>query len=326
MNHFINKMSFLVGLLVFGGTSSCSVHSLAMSMVGDILGEASGEIETEDDWQIFKEAMPGLIKTIEGLAYTDPENEALLVSLIKAYAAYGFGVFETQYLAEKYSDAAEMPFKQQALHSYRRAIDYGLRILKIRGITLADLQKALQDNRQLALLDSQFNGDDLQDIEGLFFLGQSWLGYINLQRDKPELVAQISLVKGFIDWACQHKPDFKQGACDIFTGAYEASRPAMLGGNPEKAQKLFQEAMAKYPDNLLIRVAFLENYVIPRFDEAQYQQQKKAILAAHRANQQPALPGSDDVPLAAKDNKGQLFNSIALQRFRVIRQYEKDLF
>ena len=316
----------LAHLLFWLALSGCSVNMVALRTTSEILADATAEIETEENWQVFKDGVPAALKTIEGLAYLDPTNEDLLVSLTKGYAAYGFGVYETLHLEEKFKDADKTPYKRQAIYHYDKSISYGLRWLLSHGFEFAAFSKAAKADQGLAYLDDILDDDNQKHLEGVFFLGQSWLSYINLQRDQPALFAQLYVVKNFFDWVCKAKPDFRFGACQAFYGAYALSRPKMLGGDPEKGAAIFAKAIKDYPKNLFLRVAFLEYYAIAAMDEDVYKVQKRYLLAALKKTQAAKVPARGPLSLESPEQTGQIYNAIALRRFKIIRQYEKELF
>src|SRR5690606_29325702 len=113
--------------------------------------------------------------------------------------------------------------------------------------------------------------------EATAFFAQALGGLINMKKDDMVLVAQLPVAKGMFDWVCVEEPNINHGACDLFYGAYEAGRPKMLGGNPEKGKKIFLKAIELNPNNWLARVTYLQYYVIPMFDEDEWAAQKKVL-------------------------------------------------
>lgn len=100
----------------------------------------------------------------------------------------------------------------------------------------------------------------------------------------------------------------------------------MLGGNPAEGKRIFEKAIKKYPDNLFLRVSFMEHYIIPFMNESLYKKQKSAMLAAANKPEPVLIPGTTKISLESTPQKGQIFNTIALQRFRIIRQNESEIF
>ena len=70
-------LSFLLCLL-----SSCSsLQRMAIGAGSDLLYEASTSLEEENNWETFKQGVPGNLKLMEVLLSAKPEDEKLLVNL-----------------------------------------------------------------------------------------------------------------------------------------------------------------------------------------------------------------------------------------------------
>ena len=299
---------------------------MAVSTTADILKQGSLEMEQERDWDIFAQSVPAGIKTMEAMSFVDPENKNLLLSLAKAYTALGYGIYETLSLQESFSDADLTPNKNLAEMSYSRAISYGLRYLQERGVPFDQLNLAIGNGGEVGvtqLLAKELSPKDIDDLEGVLFTAQAWGGLINMKKSIP-LMAQAPIIKGMFDWVCTAKPDIAGGVCDLLLGAYDLGRPQSLGGQPEKGRKTLTDAIARNPENLLARVAYLQFWVIPNGDEEAYKVQKTFI--EDRKEQLQALkvwiPGQEK----PAPNRQNLYDAIALKRFDIIKTFEKKLF
>lgn len=188
--------------------------------------------------------------------------------------------------------ASDTSAKEEAIFYYGRALNYGFRYLGLAGITYDELvsaqanidigpenktenksvNKSEQDKDQrsnsvsgggvIQLLNKKLHTNSEEDLNAVFFMAQAWAGLINLQRDKPQLLAQLPTAKLLIDWVCTNRPNFFYGSCDIFYGVYESSRPPALGGQPEKGREHFIRAIKNNPQNLFARIAFIQYYLI----------------------------------------------------------------
>ena len=322
----VERILILGGLLLAPAFAGCSlVNQVALDTTSEILADASPELETEHNWQRFRISVPALLKTMEALWYNSPKNNDLLVSLTKGYSAYGFGVYETLALQETLGDTDHKPYLQQALDYYSRAIDYGLRFLKTNDITVEQLADAIKNGNGASYLDNHLDQDNNTHVEGVFFLGFTWLSFANLQRDNPSLVSQVYIVKGLIDWACTAQPNMRDGLCKLMNAAYETSRPKMLGGNPAKGAKIFRQAIKDHPNNHMIRLAYIQYSLIPSMDDDGYKEQKEALSKIFDKDYEPAVPGAN-VSLKSRSQSNQLFNAIAKRRFVIIKKFEKDIF
>lgn len=322
MSLILQKLSILLLSVLF---ASCSVvQSVGLNTTAGLVEKASSEILTEKDFELFRKAVPGNIKFVEGLYSLDPKNTDLLATLIKGYSGYAFAVYETEALADQYEGEMSSSPADAARRNYSKALAHGLEYLKLKGIPFEELRdKTSEDLKVLEYLDSKL-GD--KDLEAVLFTANSWGGLINLSKKDPLLVSQLPMVKSLFDWVCSKRPDFHHGVCPIFYGAYEAGRPRMLGGNPEKGREIFLKAIERYPENALIRVAFLQYYVIPLMDEELYTDQK-VVLQTFFNKFKKSLVWR---PMTKKDRElkesANLYNAVANERFKIIKKYENEFF
>ena len=132
-----------------------------------------------------------------------------------------------------------------------------------------------------------------------------------------------------MDWVCSDNMEFEFGSCRLFYASYEASRPDDVeGGNPEKGAKMFRQVIRDYPHNLMMRVAYIQFYIIPMMDEDLYAKEKKVLERELSIWQKQKNYGRD---LAAKSKyhsyrKFNLYNAVAQKRFEIIKKYEKEIF
>src|SRR5690606_33440595 len=112
-----------------------------------------------------------------------------------------------------------------------------------------------------------------------------------------------------------------------FYGAYEAGRPRMLGGNPDKGREIFLKAIEKNPSNWLARVTYLQYYVIPMTEEDDWNEKKKVLNLAIKLNAEDLIwrPGREK-NRAFSDEGIRAFQAVALKRWEIMRKYEKELF
>ncbi|MBI2520519.1 MAG: hypothetical protein HYV97_08875 [Bdellovibrio sp.] len=317
---------FILTLLVLISSSCGLVQKVAINTTADMLFDATKEIETEGNWEIFKDGIPGNLKMMEGMAFIQPKNKKLLVGLVKGYTGYAFAITETLYIPDQLKDR-DSNLRIQLIANYTKALDFGLRFMEVKGVSFEDLkQKINEDQGIVKLLDENF-GDSTLDLEGVLYTAQSLGSLIFLQKDKMKMVSLLPIVKGMFDWIALKRPDINYGTCDIFFAAYEAGRPKMLGGNPAKGQALFKSLINKYPNNWLARIAYLRFYVIPLADEDEFKKEMTFLknmrekFLAHipwRPKDEPEQPEFQDKGLL-------LYQTIAIKQFEMIQSVEKDL-
>jgi len=309
--------------------SSCGMmQTIAVGTTGSVLYSASNEAERENNWDNFASAILGNLKFVEGLLYLDPDNEELLVSAIKGYAGYGFAINETRYLKDQLAENDKVENLNEALYNFSRAFKYGLKFLKENDIDYMKLAKASKDNEGIKnLLDEELSDKKLHH-EAILFIGQSLGSMINLQRDKMVMVGQLPVVKGLFDWVCEKDPDINFGACNIFYGAYYSGRPKALGGDPKKGNEIFLNYIEKNPKNWLARVAYIQFYLIPLSDEKGYKAQRfhlQKYLNFHNEERiwSPLDKNHEDM---FTEKNLRIYQTIAMERFKIIKRYQKDIF
>ena len=305
-------------------SSSCSIQRLAIGQLAPALSSASPKLQEERNWNLFKNATPGSLQLSEVLLEADPGNEDLLALLTKGYAAYGYVVNDTEHYAEKLADVDEPVHRVRAVQNLAKALDYGFRYLESRGVRYQELLLSQKKSQGLSYLDSQLSRDKTFDVETSFFTGTAWLVLANLRKDNMLIVSQVSTAFQLINWACKAQPDFQMGLCQTQEAVFHLARPKSLGGKPELAVKILKAAMEKYPQNLLLPVAYMEWYLLPFEKEKEYR-----LLKAGLKTKFQKLAKEHFVPGETLDQSYKmlnLFNAMAEKRFHAIVRNEGELF
>lgn len=304
-----------------------TIRKAGLGVAAPMFKDAMKGMEEEGDWNHFKKATIPNLTLVEGLLSIRPDDPSLLLAAIKGNAGYAFGVEETLYLDDKYQDKDHSIHKERAIAYYSKAVEYGLHFLEENDVSLSDLQKAQnQPGGVKAILNSELSTNETT-LELMLFFAQSMGSLINLQRDNILLVAQLPIVKGVFDWVCMEQPDIAHGTCNIFYASYEAGRPATLGGNPKEGKRIFEDMIKKNPANWLARVALIQYYAIPQYDEETYNFQKKSLekyedILKESFSWVPGRKADENF----NDPTLKLYQAIAIKRYQIIKKYEDDLF
>jgi hypothetical protein len=314
-------------LIVTQMTACSSIRRTGLGIASPMFVDALPVMEKEGIWERFRTGTIPNLKLAEGLLATDPENEDLLVSSIKGYAGYGYGVYETQYMFDKYAEVENSQNRILAINTYLKSFHYGLKLLELNDINFDDLKKRINNTKSMKdYLEDNLSNDALTR-EGVLFSAQSLASLINLQRDDMVLVSYLPIPKALFDWVCQKDPGIAYGTCAIFYGSYEAGRPAMLGGNPSKGKEIFEKALAQYPHNWLVRIAYLENYIVPMMDEDLYAREKKIMKNYAKLLQKELIRFPEVKPDDHFENPYlKVYQAIAIKRFEAIVKNEENIF
>ncbi|OGR47050.1 MAG: hypothetical protein A2X37_05890 [Elusimicrobia bacterium GWA2_66_18] len=212
-------------LLALGAValSACSLDRMVLRSTTGVLERGRPVALEEPDWQTAREAMSSQLKLIETLLACDPEDRRL-----RRLAAEGFGGGAFLFLED-----AE---PARAKGYYLRGRDHALTALErkeaFRGLTAKTIEDFEASVRQAAK----------DDIPDLFWAGFCWGGYVNLSKDDASALADLPKITALMKRVYELDPSYHFGGADLFFGVYYASRPPLLGGDPQKAKVHFEWA------------------------------------------------------------------------------------
>ena len=315
------KTCILVLSLIF--FSSCSsMKKLAISNSVGVLEEGEKALNNEASYAFIKESALANIKTLEALHYASPEDEELISLLIKGYAGYSFAVLETEAFSDILLERSESEKIQLLKAGYTKAINFGIKYFELNGIK----RKDLLSKNGMKLIEENISSPNSSDLKAMFFFAQALAGIFNLEKQNMYLLGSTPLVVGLMENVCGLKPNFENGACDLFQAVFEATKPAIMGGDIEKANKLFKNAFEKSPKNLLNSVTYMQYSLIPMMEEDEAYKvlkdlDKKFVDFDRQNNFGELIKKESSFP-----KELNLYNAIAKERFEKIKKLKKQLF
>jgi hypothetical protein len=177
----------------------------------------------ECDLQLAREAIPANLKILEGLAKTDPHNRAILSALSMGFAGYALLFVEE-----------DDPDRASGL--YIRSREYALRAL---GFKVEALAEAKAQDRAAEILGAV----DREHLQPLFWAAFAWNAWINLNLDKPEAFSQLAASQALLEKALAIDSSYFHGLPAILQGTMLSAKPALLGGDNEKARTFFLKGL-----------------------------------------------------------------------------------
>lgn len=309
----------LISLLV-----GCSlIKKSALNMTSKLMMEGSDEVFTEGDLSYFKKAAPGNIKMIEGLWFGDQDNEELLFMLIKSHAGHTFASLETEAYSDIILDKASNKLNQTIM-GYQKAIYYGYHFLELKGISKQEFLAKEFVNKLPDVFSQKIKESDYPAI---FYFAEALGSSINLQRQNVSKMALLGHVRKMLAWVCAQKPDLENGNCKLFNAVIEASTPTLLGGSIAKAKEMFLTLQKENPENLLIQLCYIQFYLLPLLEEDEY------LIAMRKLKKELDLWYELQLGNESSLNKKylkkkqfNLYNAIAYDRYKKLKEIEKDLF
>lgn len=219
------------------------------------------------DYELVGDGLPASILQLEGVARVVPDNQELGISLMRAYVSYGFGWIEDEMAqAQDAGDLdEELRLAGRARLMYERARNIGVHHF---GLDDAGFDDALRNVRDFPdYLERNYTSPD--DVPLLFWTGYAWGSAINVANDDPELVLSLPIVRALMERAVELDRSYFNYAGLIFLGVVNGTLPEALGGNPQRAREIFQEALdLTERKNFTVHVAYARTYGIQAQDRA----------------------------------------------------------
>jgi tetratricopeptide (TPR) repeat protein len=263
---------------------------MAARMAVGLVDDQVRAMHEETDPQMAEQAIPGSLKILEGLLKSDPDNREVLSNLAEGYCSYAFSFVEDR-------DG------ERAARLYWRGRDYALaglgggrEWLALPPVAFASALQRLGGN----------------DVPSLFWLSQCWAGWLLLNLHDTAAFADISRVEQSLLRALEMDETFYHAGPNLLAGAFYGGRTKILGGNPEKAKRYFERALAlTQGKNLLVFVLYAKTYAVQVQDKELFHSLLSRALAA---------PADDSPP------EQRLANEIAKIKARKLLDAEDELF
>ena len=206
--------------------------SLATKMVANSLSAPGTSLNSDNDPELVREAVPFALKTYESLLESLPNHVPLLLASCRGFTSYAYGFLAGDADAIRYKDrAAAKALDERVLNMYLRAHGYCERALeqKFKGITellLKDPSNALKKAKK-------------DDVELLYWSAASWGLAMSLNPDT--LAIDFPAVRALAERALALDETWYNGALHELMIVLDSQE--MLGGSQEDARKHFDRAV-----------------------------------------------------------------------------------
>jgi predicted anti-sigma-YlaC factor YlaD len=213
----------------------CSLKRMAVNSVANSIAEGGDVFARDNDPELVRDAVPFGLKTMEALLETVPKHRGLLLAACQGYTQYAYGFLQLD--AEEiepinYDRATQL--KERALNLFLRARDLGVRGLEVKHKGLG--------SSLMTRPDSALRGLKREDVPLIYWTAAAWGSAINLGKDRPDLTADIAVVKALIERGLALDETYEHGALHAAMIVMESLPPAM-GGSPQRAHDHFKRAV-----------------------------------------------------------------------------------
>jgi hypothetical protein len=242
--------------LLAAGLGACSLNHTAARVTSGVIDKGLPAVFSQSDPQYVREALPANLQLMEILLKSDPQNKKMLVN-----AAQGFCGYALLYLEDE-DNARASAF-------YAKGEAYSARALK--GLTPDKARKA--------------------DVPPLFWNTFCKALYININRDKPEAVAELPGIEPAAQRLLALDPAYYYNGAQAVMGAYYSIRPRIFGGDPDKAKAYFEAALKGAGENFLLnRFMYAKMGAVAAQDPELFERLLNSVLEA------PAVDGETRLP------------------------------
>lgn len=240
---FLPNLPILLFCLLVSG-SGCS-RAFFVDLMVPSLGESAKAGYKLTDPEFMRYALPGSLLTLQGLMEISPENPELLLLIAQGKCGYAWAFIEE-----------EDP--RRASHYYEEGRDLALKALALKS---SRVKESLQEKKALNAITGELSDGAL--VPYLFWLGNCWGSYLNLNLNSPRVVLSAPQVLALMSRVLDLDPSYYHGGAYMFFAAYYAAIPELAGGGLRKAHPYFEKAFEiSRRKFLLVHYYFLKNYAL----------------------------------------------------------------
>jgi len=229
------RMLALGALVALTCAPACSLKRMAANKLGNALAEGGSVYASDEDPELVRDALPFALKTMESLLETTPEHAGLLEATCSGFTQYAWAFIETDAEAVEADDwqAAQL-MRERALKMYLRAKRYCLRGLELKH---EGISERLPVHPQ-----SSAEEIGIEELSLLYWTGASWGAAISAGIHRPDVVADVDVVRALLRRALELDESYGEGAVHQAMISIEAL-PEAMGGSPAKARAHFERAL-----------------------------------------------------------------------------------
>jgi hypothetical protein len=274
--------------------TGCSPRKLMVRQFVQMIESGIPAIEQEQDLQLLAQSMPAHIKLLETVLANDPQNVDLMLLLARLYGGYAFAILETELEARRFGlpsvaalAIAPDQLETAVVRNYRKGAAYALQALETRH------QKAGERLSRLKSSKAFIAALRRSDVPALFWYGFNLGGYIQHRLDSVEAMAKTHLVEKTMRRVVALDEAYYHGSAHLILMAYYASRPAVLGGNPERSRAHMERHFIVAPESMMMRSLYWARYaLVQQQARSEFIRRLSQVADEARADQKLDMLGS----------------------------------
>jgi len=184
---------------------------------------AVSNLQKQSDIDLVCEGAASYLLMVDSLIESDPFDRELLKIGAQSYSG----------TVAALDSCGAAPERLQTISA--KSGDYGKRLL----MTMLPL-----DSNDPELFDEELQKLTAGKADYLFWGSFGWLSWIEQEKGSPAAMADLVTVEKIMNRLLELDDTIEQGGPHLFFGVLYGSKPAMIGGDPERSRYHFEEALS----------------------------------------------------------------------------------
>ncbi|CAH0991446.1 hypothetical protein SIN8267_01552 [Sinobacterium norvegicum] len=252
----LRRLTVVATVLAVSGCASL-IESKTAQMADDL----SSAVYNNNDLETVATAMPTFIIMVDGFIEGSPDSAGLLRTGASLNDAMAANFVTDPERKKRLSDKGRN-------YAFRAACAHDKRYCEVLDQPFDQLELALDQA-------------DEGDIAYLYTLGVSWLGWLQVNTNDWNAVAQLPRAKAVLERVVELDAGYDYGNAQLYLGGIASLLPPALGGKPDEAKAYFEQAIElSNGENLMAKVVYAQMYARLMFDQELHHQLLTEALAA----------------------------------------------
>jgi len=227
-------------------SAGCNVAKFMADQSPPMMDDQTMSFYQEASLQHAREAVPALLKLLDGFIVSSPKNGALLVRAAALYCGAALVLVEDE--EPEYASVLYQKGYRYAIRALEQEVDDLDALLEGSIDALADALQGLE-------------GDDL--VGPVFWSGGCLGGWLNLNLEDAEAMVEIPKALAFIKRAEELDDTYYFGGPHLFLGIFNGMMGAAFGGLPEESRRHFERLNEINDERFLLgKVFFATKYAV----------------------------------------------------------------
>ena len=278
MSGYFRKLGGAALMLSLGLFNSGCIKKILLDGQIASTRQASAAVSSISDYHVAKAAGEAGLAQFEGLHYLAPGNRDGLFILTKSWASVSFAFMEDemQQAEDEHGEDSELAayHRARAAAAYSRSIFYGIKLLEMDN---PGFEAATKNSETIQAWLKGFD-DAEEHTATLMWVGQAWMGRVNLMKDRSEYVGDLFIGMNMVKRALALNPEYNYGTPHVILGAYHA-RAAFA--ELDESKKHFEEALRISEGKaLLVKLNYATRYYCVKVDKENYVKLLTEVLEA----------------------------------------------